>query len=315
MKTIFIAFLLNVSLQAAIAISKTNYHGWSNSIVMSNGNVECIVVPAIGRIMQFKFVGEKDGPFWENVDLRGKAPNPQSSEWLNFGGDKTWPAPQSDWPTITPRAWPPPVAFDCLPVSAQITSNSVTIISPIDPHYKIQTERTIKLLPGQPKMSVSTIYQNKGDQSHRVSVWVITQLKDPIRMYVPIPANSLFPEGYNKQSDQLPPGLKREGTFLSLSRNRAANHKLGFDAGSLLWIGEREMVRMDSPRVAGAKYPDKSSSAEIYTNADPLAYVELEMLGPIEELAPGKSIERTCVYTLLKRSNKSVELDAQEALK
>ena len=51
--------------------------------------------------------GEKDGPFWENPALFGKAPDPGSKEWLNFGGDKSWPAPQIDWPNTTPRAWPP----------------------------------------------------------------------------------------------------------------------------------------------------------------------------------------------------------------
>src|ERR1041384_218159 len=89
----------------------TNYHGWTNSILVSNGRVEAVIVPAIGRVMQFRFAGEEDGPFWENSAMTGKAPDPAATEWGNFGGDKTWPAPQSDWPKTTPRAWPPPVAF------------------------------------------------------------------------------------------------------------------------------------------------------------------------------------------------------------
>src|SRR4051794_8176914 len=86
------------ALAAAATITKTNYHGWPNSYILSNGSVEAIVVPSIGRVMQFKFVGEDSGPFWENRAMDGKHPIPASKEWGNFGGDKTWPSPQDDWP-------------------------------------------------------------------------------------------------------------------------------------------------------------------------------------------------------------------------
>src|SRR5947207_10963864 len=59
---------------------------------------------------------------WENRTLDGIKPEPESKEWGNFGGDKTWPAPQSDWPKLTSRAWPPPVAFDSMPRSEEHTS-------------------------------------------------------------------------------------------------------------------------------------------------------------------------------------------------
>src|SRR5712671_5823512 len=75
----------------------TNYHGWSNSILVSNGRVEAVIVPAIGRVMQFRLAGDEDGPFWENRTLNGRKPDPESNDWGNFGGDKAWPAPQADW--------------------------------------------------------------------------------------------------------------------------------------------------------------------------------------------------------------------------
>jgi len=53
------------------AISTVNYHGWADSFVLSNGTVEAVVVPAVGRVMQFHFVGEGD-VLWENTDLQGK---------------------------------------------------------------------------------------------------------------------------------------------------------------------------------------------------------------------------------------------------
>ena len=113
--------------------------------MLSNGKIEIVIVPAIGRVMQMRFVGEEDGPFWELPELYGKAPDPEAKTWLNFGGDKTWPAPQSEWPRITPRSWPPPQAFDAMPVEAIVKEGNqgseVELRSPVDPHYGIRTHR------------------------------------------------------------------------------------------------------------------------------------------------------------------------------
>src|SRR2546429_6615865 len=94
---------------------RTNYHGWTNSILVSNGRVEAVIVPAIGRVMQFRFAGEEGGPVWGNREMDGKAPNPESQGWGNFGGGKTWPAPQPGCPKVTPRASPPPPPFHSTP--------------------------------------------------------------------------------------------------------------------------------------------------------------------------------------------------------
>ena len=53
--------------------SAVTYHGWTDAVVLGNGTVEAIVVPSVGRLMQFRFTGAADGPFWENPKLAGKA--------------------------------------------------------------------------------------------------------------------------------------------------------------------------------------------------------------------------------------------------
>jgi hypothetical protein len=53
----------------------TEYHGWTNSILMRNRQVEVAIVPAVGRIMQFRFLDQTDGPFWENPTLAGVQPS------------------------------------------------------------------------------------------------------------------------------------------------------------------------------------------------------------------------------------------------
>ena len=297
-----------------ITIQKQSYHGWNDALVMSNGLVEAIIVPSIGRVMQFRFVGEA-GVFWENEALAGKPVNAASNDWGNFGGDKSWPAPQSEWPKITPRAWPPPVAFDSMPCTAAIKGNTVELTTPIDPHYGIRVVRTISLDARQPVMNIKTAYEKVEGDARKVSIWVITQLPEPVMVYVPLPANSINANGYVLQSKAAPPSLKREGNLVSLTRDAKTAYKIGTDASTMLWIGEQFAVRIDSPRQPNAEHPDQSSSAEIYTNPDPLPYVELETLGPLHEMKKGDLIERMNRYTLNRRTQKDMLQDATRLLR
>lgn len=267
---------------------------------MSNGKVEVIIVPQIGRVMQFRFVGENDGPFWENRALDGKAADSQSSDWINFGGDKTWPAPQGDWEKIAGRGWPPPATFDSVPLQAEIRDEAVILRSRIDPHYGIQTERRITLEAGA-AMRIETTYFKRSGDPVRVSIWTITQLKDPELMLMPLPAKSLFPQGYNKQSEVLPLDLKFENGFVTCRRSTKDSTKIGSDASRLLWGDSNHIVEVHAEREAAGEFPDQNSSAEIYTNPNPLAYIELELLGPLHRMKSGDSISRTQVYRLFKR--------------
>ena len=297
-----------------IAIKRATYHQWPESLILGNGQVEAVVVPAIGRVMQFRFAGEDDGPFWENAELFGKSPDPAASTWGNFGGDKTWPAPQGDWPKLTSRAWPPPAAFDSMPVKAQVRGEAIELLSPIDPHYGIRTRRLIKLDAKRPVMTITTTYEKLEGLPVMVAVWTITQLKDPHGVFVPLPKTSVFTDGYAKQSKETPAELKRAGQLLSLTRSATVSTKIGTDADALVWIGEKHVVRIDSPRAANATYPDQGSSAEVYTNLDPLKYVELEMLGPLSQMKAGDRIERTNTYTLLRRREKNAEDEARKII-
>lgn len=293
---------------------RTNYHGWANSILLSNGRVEAVIVPAIGRVMQFRFAGEEDGPFWENRTLDGIKPEPESKEWGNFGGDKSWPAPQSDWPKLTPRAWPPPVAFDSMPVRATVDGFVVQLTSAVDPHYGIRVHREINLAISRPVMTITTTFEKVSGQPFRVGVWVITQLKQPVIASASLPEFELFRAGYYPQSDEPPANLRIEDGLLSLTRDPKKSHKIGTDAGALFWVGSGAILRIDSPRELSKQYPDYECSAEIYTNPNPLAYVELEMLGPLTKMIVGDKITRASSYTLLRRTEVDPDLELRKLL-
>lgn len=297
-----------ISSHAEATFAKNPYHAWNQAVTLSNGTIEVVVVPEVGRIMQMRFAGEADGPFWENRKLDGTDPDSHSSEWINFGGDKTWPAPQSEWERITGRGWPPPAGFDSQAIEAQMEEGVLVLLSKADPHYGIEIERRIRLADQAAEMTVRTTYRKKFGTAVPVSIWVITQLKDPVAVFMPLPAASIFEGGYCRQSSKLPEGLKIEDSVLSCTRSTSASTKIGSDASQLIWAGEKELLEIISAREDEGEFPDQGSSAEIYTNPDPLTYVELELLGPLRKLAIGESMSRTQTYRLHRRAG---ELKAQ----
>jgi hypothetical protein len=83
----------------------------------------------------------------------------------------------------------------------------------------------------------------------------------------------------------------------------------------MVWVGKNSMVRIESRSDEGDEariFPEGGCRSEIYTNPDPLAYVELETLGPLVELKPGDSTERTAIYTVLPRT---MDNAAEEAVR
>src|SRR4051794_19258518 len=101
------------TLPAGVSVERVDYRGWPGCFRLTNGTVDVVVVPQVGRVMRYGPVG---GPnlLWENPALAGRDPNPSPAAdvvWANFGGDKVWPWPQ-DWAGRTGRQWPPPPEAD-----------------------------------------------------------------------------------------------------------------------------------------------------------------------------------------------------------
>lgn len=108
--------------------------------------------------------------------------------------------------------------------------------------------------------------------------------------------------------------LTRDTPLVSAQAYRNKAHKIGSDASTLLWVGEKVAVRMDSPRINQAIYPDNNSSAEIYTNYDPKAYVELEFLSPLKTLQVGEKMDLTLTYSLFKTTSENIQQQVRKIL-
>lgn len=190
--------------QDTVNISRGDF-GWQ-LVVLNNPAAEVIVVPSIGRVMSFRLArpsGTGDAtPFWRNAAMSSKAVDPASSDWLNFGGDKTWPAPQSQWSQLAGRAWPPPAGFDAavnqaeLPGNAGLGPNQMALVSPVDARYGIRARRVITLDEKRPILTIETTYTKITGPEVRVSVWVATQTRSPERVFAVVSAHSKFANGF-----------------------------------------------------------------------------------------------------------------------
>jgi hypothetical protein len=297
-----------------VSVERISWHGWADCCLIANGRVEAVVVPAIGRVMQLRLKGEAEGAFWANRALDGQLHDAASSEWMNFGGDKCWPAPQSAWPQHQGRDWPPPVAFDALPVAAVVVERGVVLTSPVDPGYGIQVVRHVELDAGKPIMRIATQFRKLSGGAVRVGVWSITQMSDPERVCIQLPATSKFASGYVRLLEAEPADLKTDGRLLSLRRHARQQVKVGSDGSSMAWLGKNCVVRIDTG-IRPGDYPDGGCVTEVYTNPDPLQYVELETLGPLTTMNPGDRIEQITIYSVSPRSTTDLEAEARNAFR
>jgi hypothetical protein len=294
----------------------TNYHGWTNAVLLNNGLVEAVIVPNAGRVLQFRFLGTTNGPFWENLSMDGQTATPSS--WNTegaFGGDKAWPSPQSAW------GWPPPVGFDGSPDQFEVTNGVVTLTTPVDSAYNIRTTRMVELAFDEPVMRITTVFQRVAATprtNDQLGTWTITQAQDPVRCFIPVRSPSVFLAGYHQLGSGLPAQFQNTNGLISFGRDPVASHKLGFDADSLVWVGTNVSLRIDAPRVLGlptTSYPDGGCSTEVYTNPGTNApYVEMECLAPLSLLPVGAQIQFLTTYTLFNRTEGHPEAEARKIL-
>jgi len=306
---LLLALASQATLRAATVVSGS-YRGWSNAWTLDNGKVRAVAVPGIGRVLQFGFSGEP-GVFWENPAMTGK-PMPEEP-WNttgSFGGDKTWPTPQSAW------NWPPPDVFDRSGVDAMPDGDGGLILaSPTSPRYGIRTERRITLDPLRPVMRIVTTYLKVQGDPVEVGIWVITQVNEPVKAFLPIPPSPRHLGGLSR-TWEWPSAFLRFGLGrVSITRDPAKGQKIGNDSEHLLWVGTKACLRIDNPRVAGATYPDDGCGMEIYTKGDPVPYMELETLAPLRLMSAGDIVSATNTYTLFHRTRRTPEAEADALLR
>ncbi|MGD0338364.1 MAG: FlgD immunoglobulin-like domain containing protein [Bacteroidota bacterium] len=305
----FVSALLHAQTPDVTIDTVSNYNSWVwKAIVMQNGLITHATVPAIGgRVMQYD-LGSHPSIFINSVE-KGKTYIPsQGSQWHNFGGYRTAPAPQSRWP----NTWPPPPKLDYGNYSYQIVSQtadsvSALVTSPVEswiaPNIQFQRKATMYLGSSHVKMEQTMI--NQGAEAVSWSMWSIVQSivnhsgqTDYSNFWVYFPINPSSRYGTSGVYYSLPSnswkGEVAPGIYgvQCVPASNSDVRKIYSDSHKG-WIAYTD--RLDSVVYARtfdifeeAEYPDDGSRSSVYVSPlNPPVYMEVEVTGPIVELAGG----------------------------
>ena len=298
------------------------------SIYMTNDLIELQVVPEIGgRVLQYK-LGDY-GFFWVNEQLFDKEP-PETrlgpnGEWLNYGGDKIWPAPQG-WDNDKQWPGPPDPILDGGPYKPEVLTRDdkpvvVKLSSRSDPRTGIQLSRVIKIFDGTTHIAIDAEMRNLDVRDRRWGIWSHAQFNAGNRKgagynknywgYCTLDPNTQFTGGYNvmfglADNPSYKPDYEKKIMQVHYERKLG---KIGVDSPGG-WVATVDgtngyvFVQMYNYQ-AGKEYPD-NASVEFWMNGvgeftawgkvnkltdDPVQnpYVfESEMLSPYANLKPGE---------------------------
>jgi hypothetical protein len=291
---------------APVTVTQISYHGWIRAYDLSNGIVDIIVVPAIGRIMAFQFTGHPEtSPLWNNPKEAGKLPFGRP-DWPNFGGDKLWPSPESDW-SRHGKAWPPDSTFDAGPYKATNIAGGLRLTGPVSAGYAIRAVREIVLSAGSPSVTIKDIFIKsaapKGNKNgFPVAIWNVTQIRPESTVYLPVnPRSRLGPQKFvvlAKPSEK--PNWKVKAGVIQVTHNEQDSTKVGVDdsGGWLVTVYSRNLLFSQHFRKSAlGPYLDHGTNAQVWSNVSP-SYLEMELHGSGQKLCAGQSMSRVVIWHL-----------------
>lgn len=230
-------------------------------------SARAIVSPKIGRLIYF---GPLNGPNLLWLD-RSAADGP----WRNWGGDKLWTAPQSDW------NWPPVLQHDGQPHHASLNDNTIHLLS--DPDARgVRFVREFRL-NGQ-ELTIVNRMENFGHDPVRAAIWQITQIPGPSEIRFAYEPSALFPAGWEAYpwTTQGATRMYRDDNEIAISPNFATAQKYGMatKAGYLRAKIGNFWLRLTHPYNPQATYADNGKAQQVFLSNSP-RYAELEVTAPL----------------------------------
>ncbi len=278
-----------------MTVTKREYRGWQNNFALTNGAIEMIVTADVGpRVIHCGFRGGRN-LFHNFEEAMGRA---GESDWQNRGGHRLWVAPEVAATTK---------ALDNGPVRVVETAHGVIATQPIEPETRLEKEIEIRLHPTAAAATLIHRVRNHNPWAVRFAPWALTVMAPggvgvaglPPRVRHEdrlLPANALAMWGYTDLSDPRWKFLPRH-ILLRQDPSAVTPQKLGlFNERS--WVAyqlDGEVFLKRATADAAREYPDYGVSVEIFTNGDML---ELETLGPLENVAPGGAAEHVEEWSL-----------------
>jgi hypothetical protein len=280
-----------------VTVDKVEYRGWKNNLRLSNGDAELIVTLDVGpRVISYKLTGGKN-VFKEYEDQLGKT---GEGEWMIRGGHRLWAAPED-----TTRTY----ALDNSAVAyRELGPGQVRLSPPPDSAYGIQKEFDLTLEPSGSGVKVQHRITNVGRAPTSLAVWSLSVMAPGGLEVIPLPPKRPHPgspKNARSAADFAPtlvlsvwpftdfqdPRIRLGTKFLTLRQDpQRGPTKLGLAhrTGAVGYLNGGTLFVKRFEYREGQHYPDHGVNFETFTNEDML---EIESLGPLTTLEPGKSVE------------------------
>jgi hypothetical protein len=262
------------------------YAGWKRCVRLSNGTLELIVTAEVGpRIIRFGRVGGSN----EFAEYPGQLGLTGGTAYRSYGGHRLWVAPETAGWTDHPDNEAPDVSEN---------DGETLFTAPVESGTGLRKSTGVSFLPSGNGVRVLHTVTNLSSSPVTCAPWALSVMAPggvaivPQEPFVPhtkkvLPARPTVLWNYTDMTDERWSWGKR---FIRLRQDPEADAPQ--KAGVLTtdgWLAYHRGGRMFVKRFryeAGAVYPDFNCNAEIFTNARML---ELESLGPLLSLPPGKS--------------------------
>ena len=298
--------------QCQPAITETTYFG-RPAYRLTDGRCEAVVVPALGRVMRYGKVGGAN-LLWNSPTFAGI-----DWGWKNYGGDKTWLAPQSSWGVLSDKAWPPDSAFDGSPHQSQVlTGGKLKLVSGTSKTSGIRIERVLGFNEaGEFEIQQSAF--KTGGAPVRVSLWSVSQAMPAQAIFIPTSPTSPYANGFfhfDTKDPSKQPASVGNNLLRIEPKSEGGGQKFGVDAPiSALASVQDGVAWLQRSAKPDGEYPDGVEKhgfpVEVYVNGDSkVFYVELEMLGPLVNMVQGQKMTHTVKWSLHDLPSKDLN-DAQ----
>ena len=276
-------------------IEKVSYRGWANCLRLFNRDVELVLTTDVGpRVIRYGFIGGQN-LFKEFAEQMGRC---GEAAWQLRGGHRIWMAPE-----IVPDTYAP----DNVAVRATLGDDWVELTAPVEPQTGLEKSIAVELRAEG--VTVTHRIRNCAAASRTMAPWALSMMapggvgitRFPPRGTHPEdlpPTNPLVMWAFTDLSD---PRWTFTKKYLVLRQDPGLKspQKLGLfnekTVGAYLLGPDLFVKRYDAD--ASKTYPDFGASYETFTNE---GFLELETLGPLEEVAPGGMVEHVERWSLHK---------------
>jgi hypothetical protein len=264
-----------------------NFQGFSTRTI-TNGLISLdILLNAGPRIVRFSTLGGDN--LFADIPTIVKT---EYGEYSYRGGHRLWHAPEA-----MPRTYIP----DDHGVSIDELSDGVRLVGSTEPGTGIKKIIEIHIAKDQAAVTLEHTLQNENMWQVELAPWTLTMFQLGGTVILPQPNDKVDESGllhnrllalwpYTSIND--PRLLLRDDFILIRATHSPLALKIGY-FNTRCWLAysfKGLLFRKSFNVMFGSKYPDGGCNSEIYCND---RFVELESLGPLVLLEPGKSVTFT----------------------